>query len=131
MPLLLYIQVKSQDQIGFGNPYSSLAADSPNLLLLDADNYSEELVIDHQLKMLDQASQVILILDVATDSSPGKTVRLIERLLRKKGLNLSVFLKGNNAVIERMLKLSKTTVQSELSEQALYTAIGKLPDEHS
>ncbi len=126
MPQLLYIQVKPQEQIRFGNPYSSLAANNPDLLLLDADNHSEELVIDHQLKMLDQANQVILILDMANAIAPGKTVRLIEKLLRKKELSLSVFLNGNNAMIERMLKLSKTRVQSQLSEQALHTALGNL-----
>lgn len=126
---LLYIQVKPPELIRFGNPYSKLAVNNPDLLLLDADNHSEELVIDHQLKMLDQASQVVLILDVATDVTPGKTVMLIEKLLRKKELNLSVFLKGNNTMIERMLKLSKTRVESRLSEQALYTAVSDMIDQ--
>lgn len=126
MPLLLYIQVKSQKQVRFGNPYSPLAVNNPDLLLLDVDNYSEELVIDHQLKMLDQANQVVLILDVTTGITPGKTVRLIEKLVRKKGLSLSVFLNGNNAIIERMLKLSKTRVQSQLSEEVLCIAVNDL-----
>lgn len=123
MPLLLYIQVKSPDQIRFGNPYSVLVKTHPELLLLDADNHSEELVIDHQLKILDQADQVVLLLDVAPEVAPGKTVRLIEKILRKKSPDMAVFLNGQNTVIERMLKLSKTAIQSQLSSQAISTAI--------
>ncbi len=126
MPLLLYIQVKSAEDIRFGNPYAALAKTNSELLLLDADNHSEELVIHHQLQMIEEATRVVLILDVQEGVAPGKVTRLLEKLLRQKQGHLSVFLQGKNQVIERMLKVTKTRFQSVSDEKVMHTSVGEL-----
>lgn len=130
MQLLLYIQVKAAENIRFGNPFSDLIKTHTNLMLLDADNHSEELVIHHQIQMLKEAKQVILVLEVNPDTTPGKVVRLMEKLIRQKNLSLLVFLQGTNMAVENMLKLSKATVQSGLSQEEIYNAVEKLLSTH-
>lgn len=126
MQLLLYIQVKAAENIRYGNPFSSLAKNHDGLILLDADNHSEELVINHQIQMLKEVKEIILVLDVIQDTSPGKTVRLIEKLIRQKDVTLRAFLHGTNTIVENMLKLSKATIQSGLGQEEIYTAVEKL-----
>lgn len=126
MQLLLYIQVKPSEEIRYGNPFSGLSKHSDNLMLLDADNHSEELVINHQVELIKEAKEVILVLDVIPDSAPGKVVRLMEKLIRQKNLNLRVYLQGTNTAVENMLKLSKANVQSGLCEEEVYTSVEKL-----
>ncbi|MCE7996251.1 MAG: hypothetical protein HEP71_29995 [Roseivirga sp.] len=130
MHLLLYIQVKANEDIQFGNPYSDLTNPDENLMLLDADNHSEDLVINHQIQMIEEATRVILILDVNHDIAPGSIVRLLEKLFRKKNSHVSIFLNGENAIIANMLKLTTGEIHSQLDQQSLKAAIEGLVSSH-
>lgn len=123
MHLLLYIQVKTAENIRFGNPLSALTKTRPELLLLDADNHSEALVIHHQLQMIQKAESIILVLDVQEEVSLGKVIRLLEKLLRQKTTQLSVFLHGQNKVIENMLKVTKVQFEPIQDEKGLYSSV--------
>lgn len=123
MHLLLYIQVKAGEDIIFGNPYSGLINVNNKLMLLDADNHSEDLVINHQIQMIEEAASTILVLDVQPDIAPGGTIRLLEKLFRKKNLPLSIFLKGENAIVSNMLKLTSAQIHSQTDRQKLYPVL--------
>lgn len=120
MDLVLYIQIKEQNNIGFGIPLANwFREEMPGLNLIDADNYSDDLVINQELKMIQESSSCVLLIDADTDAKPGKTVKLIEALLRGKGQQVLVHLKGGNSTLEKMLKLGKRNFHQNLTDSAL------------
>ena len=120
MDLLLYIQIKAQDNIRFGIPMADwYRKQFPEAQQLDADNFSEDLVINQELTMLKEAKSCLLLIDTEPEAKPGKTVRLIESIVRNKELKPVVHLKGSNAPIEKMLKLGKVAYHQNLSEETL------------
>lgn len=118
MHLFLYIQIKPAQEIHFGNPFSKLVNDD-EILFLDADNHSDEIVINHQVQSIKEANQITLVLDVSPDETIGKTVRLLERLLRQKRIPLQVLLHGQHQLIEKMLQLAKANLTRATHEQEL------------
>ena len=122
MKLFLYIQIKGAQQIGFGNPIGNwLKEHQPERVLLEADNHSDDLVIQQEIKMLEEADDLMLWLDALPHEKPGKAVRLIEKVLRNKDINSTIYQSGSNELLERMLKLSGQSVHqvngtSELKE---------------
>lgn len=119
MQLLYYIQVKPLDKINFGNPYNSLLTEVPKLIFLDADNHSEDFVIQQQIKLLEKAENVVLVLDVMPDAAPGKLVGLMEKLMRSKQLSPLIFLNGSNELIEKMLRLAHTEFHTNLKQEEI------------
>jgi len=106
MHLVLYIQVKPAQEIRFGNPFSK-QAHSEHIQFYDADNHSDEWIIQHQTQVIDTADKITLILDVLPEFPLGQLTRLLEKLLRKKNPSLNVFFHGQHQVINNMLRLSK------------------------
>jgi len=116
----LYIQIKNRKAITFGFPLHNWLKDQfPYMLLLDADNFSDDLVIDQELKMLKPTQSCLLMIDAEPEAKPGKSIRLIEILLRDRDRQLTVHLKGRNEYIEKMLKLSKVAYHKNLAEEEL------------
>ena len=112
MKLFLYIQIKAPLAISFGNPLASwLKENLPDFTQIEADNHSEDLVIQQELKMIDEASHLLVWLDVQPEDKPGKAVRLLERVLRKHEGNPQLFLSGENALISRMLKVFRVPLE--------------------
>ena len=116
----MYIQIKAQDQIAFGFPLSAwLKEQFPDITLLDADNFSDDLVINQELKMIKEALNCLLFIEVEPVARPGKTVRLIEFILRNKQTSTFIHLKGSNEVLEKMFSLGKAVFTQDLSEEDL------------
>ena len=97
----------------------------PEAQQLDADNFSEDLVINQELTMLKEAKSCLLIIDTEPEAKPGKTVRLLEAIIRDKELKSLIHLKGNNTTIEKMLTLGKVAYHQNLSEETLRELILK------
>jgi hypothetical protein len=122
MQLLYYIQVKPVERINFGNPYNSLLSEIPKLMLLDADNHSADFVIQQQIKLLEKAENVVLVLDVMPDAAPRKLVGLMEKFMRSKQLSPLIFLNGSNELIEKMLRLAHTEFHTNLKQEEIVSS---------
>ena len=124
MELALYIQIKAQDQIAFGFPLSAwLKEQFPDITLVDADNFSDDLVINQELKMIKEADRCLLLVDIAPEIKPGKSIRLLEAVLRDKREYTFIQLNGSNTTFEKMLKLCKAEFSQNLTEEELKQAI--------
>ncbi len=120
MELALYIQIKALDQIAFGFPLSGwLKEQFPDITLLDADNFSDDLVINQELKMIKEAINCLLFIEAEPDARPGKTVRLIEFVLRNKQTRTFIHLKGDNEVLKKMFSLGKADFNKDLTDEDL------------
>ena len=126
MQIILYIQVKPQEAIGFGNPYAAwLREELTEVVLLDADNHSEDLVIGQTLKMLAEAESTVLLIDSLPGASPGKASRLIESVFRNSAKCKLIHLAGENEVLKKMLKLSRSHYQQNLKTEDLKLVVSK------
>ncbi len=88
----------------------------PDINLIDADSFSDDLVINQELKMIQESKSCILLIDADAGAKPGKTVKLIEALLRGKGREIVIHLKGGNNTLEKMLKLGKHSFYQNLPD---------------
>lgn len=124
MQVLLYIQVKPPEAISFGNPFAAWVREQlPEIVLLDVDNHSDDYVIEQELKMLTEAESCALLIDSLPGVSPGKAIRLLESIFRKRVRCNLIHLAGENEVLEKMLKLSRSHYLQNLKPEALKKAI--------
>lgn len=120
MRVLLYLQVKPAERIGFGNPWAKwMSENHPGVQLLDADNHSEDWLVSEQLKMLANSSKVVIILDLAENAKPGKAVKLLEKALRDQRIETLIFVQGENQLVEKMLKLSQKGFHKNTDENGI------------
>lgn len=126
MQVILYIQVKPSEAISFGNPFADWVREElPEIVLLDADNHSDDLVVDEELKILTKAQSSVLLIDASPEANPGKAARLLESVFRKRVNCRLIHLAGENALLEKMLKLSRVEYQQNLESGLLKKAISK------
>ena len=120
MQIILYLQVKPKEAIGFGNPYAGWVQEElTEVVLVDADNHSEDLVIGQALKMLAEAESTVLLIDSLPGVSPGKASRLIESVFRNSARCKLIHLAGENELLKKMLKLSRSHYQQNLKTEDL------------
>ena len=120
MQIILYLQVKPKEAIVFGNPYAGWVQEElTEVVLLDADNHSEDLVIGQALKMLAEAESIVLLIDSLPGVSPGKASRLIESVFRNSAKCKLIHLAGENELLKKMLKLSRSHYQQNLKTEDL------------
>ena len=75
----------------------------PDFLVYDFDNFSEAMVVDYALQLVNNAQQVVLILQAEPDSPLGGILKLMPIVIRQKQ-RVSVVFDGAHVAIERMLK---------------------------
>ena len=91
--------------------------------MLDADNHSDDLVIGQILKMLAEAESTVLLIDSLPGASPGKTSRLMESVFRNRAKCKLIHLAGENEILKKMLKLSRSHYQQNLKTEDLKKVI--------
>ena len=107
MDLFIYLQIAPIEAIRFAHPLQKWVKSSyTDAFLFDADNYSEGIVIEFGKESIEKATNICVLIDAMPDQKLGGITALIERLVRSKGKSLSIFLNGENALIEKMLSFS-------------------------
>lgn len=75
----------------------------PDFFLYDFDNFSEAMVIDYAVQLLNNAQKTVLILQAEPDSPLGSLLKLMPIVMRQKQ-KVKVVFDGEHANLERMLK---------------------------
>lgn len=75
----------------------------PDFFIYDFDNFSEAMVVDYALQLLNNAQQVVLILQAEPESPLGGILKLMPIVMRQKQKTKLVF-EGEHIAVERMLK---------------------------
>ena len=119
MILFIHLQIKAISEIEFESHWvKSVKTHFPQAVVFEADNHSDSNVIQQGTNFLTEASKVVLMLESSPNEKPGKAALIIEKVLRSKNHSPLIISNGENALIEKMAKVSKKEifVFKELSE---------------
>lgn len=75
----------------------------PDFYWYDFDNFSEGVVVDYALQMLQQAQNIVLIIKAEPNSPLGGVLKVIPQLYRSKSQIKAIF-RGDHAQLQKMLK---------------------------
>ena len=75
----------------------------PDFYWYDLDNFSEGVVVDYALQMLQQAQNILLIIKAEPNSPLGGILKIIPQLHRSKS-QIKVIFQGDHAQLQKMLK---------------------------
>ncbi|WP_299463841.1 hypothetical protein [uncultured Microscilla sp.] len=94
----------------------------PDFFVYDLDNFSEAMVTDYALKLLNNAQKIVFILQAEPNSPLGSLLKLMPVVMRHKHKVKAVF-QGEHKAIQQMLKPLNEVVYN-LPEEELAAAIG-------
>lgn len=123
---LLYIDILTEPSFVFEKPIlTEIKKDFPLIEICDLDNFSENFLFDYTLTAFQKTENNILFFNVQdSEASLGKAILLINKLIKKKQ-EITIFMEGNHAMLEKMLKIYPHT-HFDYKKEEIYKIISKL-----
>lgn len=89
----------------------------PDFFLYDFDNFSEGLLVDYAIQLLNLAQQVVFVVEAVPNSPLGCLLKFIPHLHRQK-TKVQAMLQGKHSLLQKMLTPLETFAHN-LSEPAM------------
>lgn len=123
---LLYIDILTEPSFIFEKPIlTDIKKDFPMIETCDLDNFSENFLFDYTLTAFQKTENNILFFNVQdSEASLGKAILLLNKLIKKKQ-EITIFMKGNHTMLEKMLKIYPHT-HFNCQKDGIYKIISKL-----
>lgn len=105
MTLYLYLQIKPLQRILFTSPLAGwLKNEAPEVIVFEADNHSDDFLMNKGKAFIDQADHLVLHLDLIGTEPPGSLSMLLEHI-RKSKKTVRCFVEGEHQLLHKMLSL--------------------------
>ncbi len=129
--IVIYLEIldlEASDQVSkvkfspYEKPWLKAAQEIfPEAITYDLDNHSETLVVDYALRLIEEAEQVLCILEVKSQASISSLFKIFEKIIRKREKCQLIF-NGEHPVVEKMTKpLSSGQIYREVALEELKT----------
>ena len=100
----LYAKVTPEPSFEYQIPIKDqVLTQLPDFYWYDFDNFSEGMIIDYVIQMVQQAKNIVLIVNAKPNSALGGLLKLIPQLHRQKAKVKAVF-QGEHAQLQKVLK---------------------------
>ena len=110
MTLFCYFQIKPQENIKFTlEERNDLMRLSPDLNLVEADNWSDPFMLQQISKWIAEAKATYILFDIEEQEKIGGLSKVLESLRKKKPR--LIFIKGHHSRLEKMLKMIDAPTQ--------------------
>lgn len=110
MTLFCYFQIKPQEKIKFTlEERNELMRLSPDLNLVEADNWSDSFMLQQISKWIAEAKATYILFDIEEQVKIGGLSKVLESLRNKKPIQ--IFIKGHHTSLEKMLKMINAPTQ--------------------
>lgn len=107
MALYLYLQAKELHAISFHSPLSTFLKEHyPNLIIFEADQFSEPLHLQTGLQFIDKSQKIILHIEDDSKQGLGSIVKMLEKI-RKSNNELLILYAGDNQKLLNTQKILK------------------------
>ncbi len=119
MDLFIYLQVAPIEKIRFTHSIQNWVKKYyPNALCFDADNHSDDLVIGYGSEQIENAEEIVVLIESEPDQKLGGVITLVEKLIRKKKGPI-IFFNGEHPMLEKVIRHTKGQLFSGLSEKEI------------
>jgi len=100
----LYAKVTPEPSFEYQIPMkAAILSQLPDFYWYDFDNFSEGMIIDYVIQMVQQAENIVLLVNATPESNLGGLLKLIPQLHRQKNKIKAVLL-GEHAQLQKVLK---------------------------
>lgn len=100
----LLVKITCQTSFEYKVPFQMfLQQNFSNFFVFDFDNFSESMVIDYAIQLLNNAQKAVIILQAEPDSPLGSVLKLIPVMHRQKH-KLKAVLNGEHAQLAKVFK---------------------------
>ncbi len=104
MDAFILIEILPETNFQFEKPILSFLREvHPEILLFDADNFSEKPILQLASKLIEESDLVLLLIESKGDAACGMLRILFEKLIKYKDKSCCI-LNGENAIAAKMLQ---------------------------
>ncbi len=121
--ICLYAKVTPEPSFEYQVPLKNkLLTQLPDFYWYDFDNFSEGMIIDYVVQMVQQAQSIVVVFQASSESNLGSLLKLIPHLHRQKQKIKAIFL-GEHAQLQKVLKpLSQRCINPSEAEIQAFIA---------
>jgi len=105
MNLFIYIEIANFLNLKNQKPiHHWIKSETPSFNTFDFNNFSEINQISHAIRLVNEAENVVILVEFSEKLQPGPVLRFVEAISKQEEKKFYFILNGEHAVIEKMVK---------------------------
>ena len=100
------VDVCDSDFVPYEKPVLQfIKAINPQIVTFDFDNFSEPAIIDYAIDLLNQSSEIIVLINLSAEEKGKFLLKFMDSLTRQRSKKVYIFFNGEDALISKMLSV--------------------------